>query len=256
MHSFEQNPQLLRYIRHEQTYTALINKVMGINWNELTSTDPGDAWSLSSVEIAKELFNSQMIVVPRLGEAPFFDLMVCFTKPGNKTAIEKVSNLIKGEYDFKLRGHLTDLIDKSSDQGSNLGKTLLACQNTVKADLDQKSLSHEWKSPDESKVVKIKFDGLSREVLNWASLNEGDLIFEIDLSGRKRMYIISDVVYASKTSIMVKVDGSERAEKVSLKIPVAFSYAKFPIDQNGKLKQVIDEKEINVSSTFAPTGRV
>ena len=256
MHSFEPNPQLLRYIRHEQTYTALINKVMGINWNELTSTDPADAWCLSSVEIAKELFNSQMIVVPRLGEAPFFDLMVCFTKPGNKTAIEKVSNLIKGEYDFKLRGHLTDLIDKSSDQGSNLGKTLLACQNTVKADLDQKSLSHEWKSPDESKVVKIKFDGLSREVLNWASLNERDLIFDIDLSGRKRMYIISDVVYASKTSIMVKVDGSERAEKVSVKIPVAFSYAKFPIDKNGKLKQVIDEKEINVSSTFAPTGRV
>ena len=197
-----------------------------------------------------------MIVVLRLEEVPFFDLMVCFTKPGNKTAIEKVSNLIKGEYDFKLRGHLTDLINKSSDQGSNLGKTRLACQNTVKADLDQKSLSHEWKSPDESKVVKIKFDGLSREVLNWASLNEGDLIFDIDLSGRKRMYIISDVVYASKTSIMVKVDGSERAEKVSLKIPVAFSYAKFPIDQNGKLKQVIDEKEINVSSTFAPTGRV
>ena len=233
---------------------------MGINWNELTSTDPADAWSLSSVEIAKELFNSQMIVVPRLEEAPFFDLMVCFTKPGNKTAIEKVSNLIKGEYDFKLRGHLTDLIDKkvdkSRDQGSNLGKTLLACQNTVKADLDQKSLSHEWKSPDESKVVKIKFDGLSREVLNWASLNEGDLIFDIDLSGRKRMYIISDVVYASKTSIMVKVDGSERAEKVSLKIPVAFSYAKFPIDQNGKLKQVIDEKEINVASTFAPTKSV
>ena len=229
---------------------------MGIKWNELTSTDPQDAWGLSSVEIAKELFKSEMIVVPRLEEAPFFDLMVCFTKPGNKTAIEKVSNLIKGEYDFKLRGHLTDLIDKSSDQGSNLGKTLLACQNTVKADLDQKSLSHEWKSPDESKVVKIKFDGLSREVLNWASLNEGDLIFDIDLSGRKRMYIISDVVYASKTSIMVKVDGSERAEKVSVKIPVAFSFAKFPIDKNGKLKQVIDEKEINVSSTFAPTGRV
>ena len=74
---------------------------MGINWNELTSTDPADAWSLSSVEIAKELFNSQMIVVPRLEEAPFFDLMVCFTKPGNESALDKVSNLIRGEYDFR-----------------------------------------------------------------------------------------------------------------------------------------------------------
>ena len=202
-----------------------------------------------------------MIVVPRLEEAPYFDLMVCFTKPGNKTAIDKVSNLIRGEYDFKLRGHLTDLIDKSSDQGSkiprsNLDKTLLACKNTVKADMDKKSWSHEWNSPDGSKAVKIEFGGLSKEVINWASLNEGDLIFKIDLHGRKRLYVISEVVYASKTSIMVKVDGSERAERVSLKIPVAFSYAKFPIDKNGELKQVIEEKEINVASTFAPTKSV
>ena len=227
---------------------------MGIKWNELTSTDPQDAWCLSSVEIGKELFQSEMIVVPRLEEAPYFDLMVCFTKPGNKTAIDKVSNLIRGEYDFKLRGHLTDLIDKrKKDKGSNLDKTLLACKNTVKADMDQKSWSHEWNSPDGSKAVKIEFGGLSKEVINWASLNEGDLIFKIDLHGRKRLYVISEVVYASKTSIMVKINGSERAEKVSLKIPVAFSYAKFPIDQNGKLKQIIDEKEFNVASTFAPT---
>ena len=243
---------------------------MGIKWNELTSTDPQDAWCLSSVEIAKDLFKSEMIVVPRLEEAPFFDLMVCFTKPGNKTAIDKVSNLIRGEYDFKLRGHLTDLINKSSDhQGSNLDKILLACKNTVKADVDKKSLSHEWYSPDGSKAVKIKLDGLSKEVINWASLNEGDLIFDIDLSGRRRMYVISEVVYASKTSISVKIDGSEhpwclmgipsnvstfaeeRAEEVSLKYPVAFSYAKFQIDKNGVLKQVIDEKEFDVASTFA-----
>ena len=222
---------------------------MGIKWNELSSTDPQDAWCLSSVEVAKELFKSKMIVVPGLEEAPFFDLMVCFTKPGNKTAIDKISNLIKAEKDFQLRGHLTDLIDTSKN-GSNLDKTLMACKNTVKADMDQKCLSHEWKSPDESKVINIKLEDLSREVINWASLNEGDLIFDIDLSGRRRMYVISEVVYASKASILVRIDGSERAEKVSLKIPVAFSYAKFPIDKNGELKQVIDEKEINVASTF------
>ena len=241
---------------------------MGIQWNELTSTDPQEAWCLSSVEIAKELFKKEMIVVPSLEEAPHFDLMVCFTKPGNKTAIDKISNLIKAENDFQLRGHLTDLIDTSKN-GSNLDKTLMACKNTVKADVDKKSLSHEWNSPDGSKAVKIKLDGLSKEVINWASLNEGDLIFDIDLSGRRRMYVISEVVYASKTSISVKIDGSEhpwclmgipsnvstfaeeRAEEVSLKYPVAFSYAKFQIDKNGVLKQVIDEKEFDVASTFA-----
>ena len=119
---------------------------------------------------------------------------------------------------------------------------------------NQRHTSGGRRSPDGQKEIKIKFDGLSREVINWASLNEGDIIFNIDLSGRRRIYIISEVVYASKTSISVKIDGNERFEKVNLKIPVAFSYAKFPINQNGEIKQVIDEKDFNVASTFSPTN--
>ena len=211
---------------------------MEIKWNKLVSTDPKDAWCLTSVEMAKEFFDSQMIVVPRLEEAPFFDIMVCFTKPGNKTALEKVSNFIQGEYDFQLRGHLTDLIDRS-EQGSNLSKTVQACQNTITADIEGESRSHEWKSPDGNKVIKIKLDGLSKEVINWASLNEGDLIFDLDLSGRKRIYIISEVVYASNTSIMVKVGDTKKSERVSVKIPVAFSYKQFPIDMHGELKKQV-----------------
>ena len=70
-------------------------------------------------------------------------------------------------------------------------------------------MTHEWKSTDGKKEVKIQFDGLSKEVINWAFLNEGDLIFNNDLSGRgriknPRIYMISEVVYASKTSILVK----------------------------------------------------
>ena len=127
---------------------------------------------------------------------------------------------------------------------------------------NQRHTSGGRRSPDGQKEIKIKFDGLSREVINWASLNEGDLTFKFDLVvvnfrpatlSRGRIYIISEVVYASKTTISVKIDGNERAEKVNLKIPVAFSYAKFPIDQNGEIKQVIDEKEFNVASTFSPT---
>ena len=119
---------------------------------------------------------------------------------------------------------------------------------------NQRHTSGGRRSPDGQKEIKIKFDGLSREVINWASLNEGDLILNIDLSGRRRIYIIADVVYASKTSISVKIDSTERAEKVTFKIPVAFSYAKFPIDPNGELKQVVEEKDFNVACSFAPTN--
>ena len=98
---------------------------MGIKWNKLVSTDPKAAWSLTSVEIAKDLFNtSEMIVIPRIDEAPYFDLMICFSISGNKKALEKISNFLKGDYDFD--DLLTDLIDSSSE-GSNLDKVLLAC---------------------------------------------------------------------------------------------------------------------------------
>lgn len=226
---------------------------MTINWDDLVSTDPKAAWCLTSVEIAKGLFNSEMIVVPRLDEAPYFDLMVCFTKKGSKTvtAIEKMSNLFTGDYDFQLRGHLTDLIDT---EGSNLEKVHIACKDIVNADMDEKSLSQEWMSPDGKKAISIKFKGLSRKVINWASLSEGDLIFKIDLFGRKRMYIISEVVYASQTSISVKINGTQCEKKVTVDIPVAFSYAKFPIEKSGKLKQVIEESDMDLASTFAPTN--
>ena len=205
-----------------------------MKWNKLASTDPKDAWCLASVEMAKEFFDNKMTVVPRLEEAPFFDIMVCFTKPGNKTAKRN---------DYQLRGHLIDIIDRKK-QGTNLSKTLQACQNTITADIEGESRSHEWKSPCGNKVIKIKLDGLSKEVINWASLKEIDLIFgldkifTLDRSGRKGIYIISEVVYASNTSIMVKIGDTKKSERVSVKIPVAFSYTQFPIDMHGKLKQV------------------
>ena len=43
-------------------------------------------------------------------------------------------------------------------------------------------------SPDGRKEVKIKVDGLSREVINWASLKEGYLIFNIDLWEEKNLH--------------------------------------------------------------------
>ena len=62
-----------------------------------------------------------------------------------------------------MTSSFTDLIDK---EYSNLGKTLLACQNPAKADVDKKFQSHAWMSPDGNKVVKIELDGISKEVIN------------------------------------------------------------------------------------------
>ena len=89
---------------------------MGIKWNELVSTDPKAAWSLTSVEIAKDMFNSEMIVVPRIDEAPYFDLMVCFSKSGKKTTLE-ISNFLRGDYDFHLSSWSSHRLDGQQFRG-------------------------------------------------------------------------------------------------------------------------------------------
>ena len=197
---------------------------MGIKWNELVSTDPNAAWSLASIEIAKEMFQLERIIVPRLEEAQYFDLMACFAKKGEKTALEKI---------FFVS---------------------VACQNFVKAEVDQRSIYQDWKSPNGQKELKITFHGISRKVINWTSLKKGSLIFNSDLHSGSILFIISDVVYASQTCISINIDGTERSKRVSKKIPVAFSFAKLKIDQSGELKYLIDEKELDVAYTFAPTN--
>ena len=65
--------QLLKYPRQDNEIA-----IMRIKWNELISTDPHAAWSLASTEIAREMFKSERIIVPRLEEAQHFDLLTCF----------------------------------------------------------------------------------------------------------------------------------------------------------------------------------
>ena len=141
--------QLLKYPRQDNEIA-----IMGIKWNELISTDPDAAWSLASTEIAREMFKSERIIVPRLEEAQYFDLLACFATKGEKTALEKI---------FFVS---------------------VACQNFVKADVDQRSIYQDWKSPDGQKEIKIIFHGISRKVINWASLKKGSLLFQSRMMAR------------------------------------------------------------------------
>ena len=95
---------------------------------------------------------------------------------------------------------------------------------------------------------------MSKEVINWSQLDEGDLVFDrevLDLEGRRTLFIITEVVYAENIHIEVSVD--EKTEETTLdnnkKIPIAFSYMKFPIDKYGVLKQAKDT-DVKITASF------
>ena len=90
---------------------------MGIKWNNLTSTDPKAAWKLSSVEIAKDLFQSKMKVVPRMEDAEFFDLWVCFSnarKPKSKNFLSQASYDIAFNFLVVTNGQWAETMKKIS----------------------------------------------------------------------------------------------------------------------------------------------
>ena len=75
--------------------------------------------------------------------------------------------------------------------------------------------------------------------------------FHLNLNGKRRLYVITEVVYATNTTIEVSVEGKEKKNEIKTKIPIAFSYTKFPISSSGIMKAAVDTK-IKKSAKFAP----
>ena len=225
---------------------------MPIDWGDLSSADPKLAWTIISTEVGEQMFDEDMYVVPRLEEAPYFDLMVCFSKPGN-TFFKSIKNLYKEEYTFYLQGHILDLICKDETTSAEQKKLLDACK-PVNADVDSEIFSHEW-SNNKGKEIKVQLRGLSKKVITLSGLNKGDIVFDteeaLNLNGKRRLYVITEVVYASNTTIKVSVEGKEKKNEIKTKIPIAFSYTKFPISSSGIMKAAVDTK-IKKTAKFAP----
>ena len=222
-----------------------------INWDILNKLDLKVAWRLAAKDMSKEFFSSQMVMVPHIEEASFYDLMVCFTK-------EKVGMLEKmvkaGEY--QLLGHISDLVRSSPEDGSpktNMGELLSTCQHPSKEEIETTSYTRTWE--DGKKSIAVKMTGLTKYVTNWA-IGQGNLVIDTsmeDLQGIKTIYIISEVVYAQKVRVEVEIGKSSFADEIKKRIPVAFTYMKFPMDKMGVVQAAQDTK-LNISAVFQLVG--
>ena len=79
-------------------------------------------------------------------------------------------------------------------------------------------------------------------------MKQGSLVLDcekVDLCNDS-VYIISEVVYAEKVIIDIQINTKDKYDsnivEIDSKIPVAFSYLKFPVDKNGVLLAAKDTK--------------
>ena len=211
-----------------------------INWDNLKiGSDPNLAWSLVRREISDKFFAGTLLTVPTLEDAPYYDLMVCFSRINSNL----VSKITKSKPEFRLHGHFLDI---AADKN-----ILEALGNPLKEDLNWLSYSYEWTDRN-SKSITIKMEGMKKYVMNW-NLDGGRLVLDtekVDLR-KENVYVISEVVYATNVIVEVQISDTHNVFQIENQIPVAFSYMKFPVDKNGVLLPAQDTK-IKLDAVFEP----
>ena len=216
-----------------------------IDWEALKSPCPKQAWYITSWQLSKDLFESKMIAVPKIQEALSYKLLTCFTKLEYLADAEALSE----DSDFYLMGSAVDLMSMNVHPEAI---DLLDVNESSKSDLT-------WNGSSEDKVVKFDLMGLTIEGVDWSNFAEGDLIYDGNKlvsnpsrPNRRKIYVITSVLYASEVRIQICVHGEEFRGTVKVKIPVAFSYTKFPVDSIGIVKPAIRlEVGHGIRSTFS-----
>ena len=213
-----------------------------INWGEMEDPDVKLGWKLCRTSISYHFFDGSMVVipVPMLQEADEFDLMTCFTKPD----VDLDPHFIN--QDFDLQGKFADLVLKPNDERmANMSEVV-----PQKEDFEGgKVEAYCFQNADFTKSVEIDFTNLSREKVDLSDFHQGQVVFDMDkleMGGRRRLYVIHEVIYAEGLHIQVTVDGHSVHKRVNdRKMPVAFSYTKFEIYTTGVLN--VDDADDSTS---------
>merc|ERR1719295_106668 len=211
------------------------------DWEQLVTVGVADAWRVVRKEVAKELFPG-LLAVPHLFQADFYDLMVCFTKCRTNV----IDKMARAGPVYRLHGHIADLVDTGE---TDIPELVVMCKHPSKEDIYLPNFSRTWTKGD--KAIMVKLGGLSKLVTNW-TIGEGKLVMDTsirELTEAGKVYVITEVIYAE--TVIVEVDSKKMSEAREMKrIPVAFSYFKFPMSSGGVLQPGKDEPGVNKDADF------
>ena len=220
-----------------------------MDWESIKSGDLVAAWRMVRKDLGRSIFPGELVVVPHLQEAAFYDLMVSFTK----CKVGMLDKLARVGPFYQLHGHIVDLVDVCD---SNMLELLHMCQHPVVEEVTWPDCRRSWSRGESS--VTVELTGLTKLVANW-TIGEGGLVLDTSLEELKevrKVYIISEVVYAE--TIRVEVDTGERrvSETIRQKMPIAFSYFKFPVTREGVVQAARGRGEVDKEAQFLLVGEV
>ena len=207
-----------------------------INWGELEDPDVKLGWKLCRTSINHHFFDGSMVVipVPMLQEADEISLMTCFTKPDVELDPQFLNQ------DFDIQGKFADLVlTTNNEEGRTSHMDKLSEVVPEIEEFQPKVEAYCFQNADFTKSVEIDFTNLTKEKVDLTDFDKGHVVFnmdKLDMGGRRRLYVIHEVIYAEGLHIQVTVDGQSGHKRVNdRKMPVAFSYTKFEIYTTGVL---------------------
>ena len=203
-----------------------------LDWDTLKEANISDAWRLVAKTLTIDCF-SQLLVVPQIDEASQFDLMCCFTKAK--------AGVIDDELEYQLQGHIMDLIKTVGNPQTRVENLEEICLHPVQEDFEDSGHQIKLKHGI-NKAISVELSDLDKKVVNW-TIDASDIVidtFKERLSNIDQIYIITEVVYADKVCIEVKVDKEIASKNLKTRIPVAFAYKTFSVGEDGILSKVAD----------------
>ena len=219
-----------------------------MDWDSIRGSEPvAAAWRLVRRELAMDL-PGQLVGVPHLPEAAFYDLMVCFTKcPAG--VLDKLAGV--GPF-YRLHGHVADLVD---GERTDMQGLLEMCSRPAREDLSMADYSRTWSRGE--RAITVQLAGLTKLVITW-TLTEGGLVLNTaveELEEVKKVYVISEVVYADVATVTVETE-ERRVERTEQQVPVAFSYFKFPVAGDGVVQAARGRGRLDREAEFLLVGGV
>jgi hypothetical protein len=125
-----------------------------IAWDILKQVNLKVAWRLVAKDMSKVFFSSQMVAVPHIEEASFYDLMVCFTKE----KVGMLEKLAKVRPEYQLHGHIADLVRIYTEDGqprTNMEELLYTCQHPSEEQIEITSHTKTWEEGKKSITVEM-----------------------------------------------------------------------------------------------------
>ncbi|KAK4020860.1 hypothetical protein OUZ56_002804 [Daphnia magna] len=208
-------------------------------------------WHATRGFIGKELLlESKLVPVPYLSNADDFGLFSVFVKsksvttlfsqtankPQNKNVCpkENVSQKIKHSLAgacYHVIGHVSQVIELEK---TDLDRLLNSAKPHTE---DVGNQSEKWEKDIDlgSKSVHLTVEGLHKFLIP-LNLSEGDLCLKQnipDLVGAKSVYIITDVMKASRVTACVTSDDDTMERVSAVSVPIGFGYSKFRLTPEG-----------------------